>query len=129
MILTNSLLWFDFISILMGAITFFLFYVTILAWKYKNILGLGFARYRGIQRIHIKETPRLGGLIIVFSVWSYSLFTPIFEIKTILHLMLISLLPCLLVAFREDLFHDMKPRIRLISLLISAVLFLILYKK
>ena len=68
----------------MGAITFFLFYVTILAWKYKNILGLGFARYRGIQRIHIKETPRLGGLIIVLSVWSYSLLTPSFEIKTIL---------------------------------------------
>ena len=128
MILTNSLLWFDSISILMGAITFFLFYVTILAWKYKNILGLEFARYRGIQRIHIKETPRLGGLIIVFSVWSYSLFTSISEIKTILHLMLISLLPCLLVAFREDLFHDMKPRIRLISLLISALFFLILYK-
>ena len=128
MILTNSLLWFDSISILMGAITFFLFYVTILAWKYKNILGLGFARYRGIQRIHIKETPRLGGFIIVFSLWLYSLLTPLIEIKPILHLMLISLLPCLLVAFREDLFHDMKPRIRLISLLISAVLFLFLYK-
>ena len=128
MILTNSLLWFDPISILIGAITFFLFYVIIFTWKYKNILGLGVSRYKGIQRIHVKETPRLGGLIIVFSLWVYSLLTPLLEVKIMLQLMLVSLIPCLLIAFREDLFHDMKPRIRLISLLIAAELFLFLYK-
>ena len=127
MILTNSLLWFDPISIVIGIAAFLFFSLTI-AWKHKNLLGLTVLRYKGIQRIHVKETPRLGGLIIILALWLYVLLMPLLESKAILQLMLISLIPCLFIALREDLFHDMKPRVRLISLLITAELFLFLYK-
>ena len=128
MILTNSLLWFDPISIVIGIAVFLFFSLTIFAWKHKNLLGLEVLRYKGIQRIHVKETPRLGGLIIILALWLYVFLMPLLESKAILQLMLISLIPCLFIALREDLFHDMKPRVRLISLLITAELFLFLYK-
>ena len=65
---------------------FFVGFLTIFAWKHKNILGLAVLPYKGIQRIHVKETPRLGGVIIILALWLYTLLTPLLESKTILQL-------------------------------------------
>jgi len=101
--------------------------VVILMWP--KILKLSFfKKYKGIQRIHDGEVSRLGGLISFFglsmlllSIDHNSFAFSFFEIA------LISALPIALISLKEDLFHNTRPQTRLISMLLSSLIFFNLY--
>jgi UDP-GlcNAc:undecaprenyl-phosphate GlcNAc-1-phosphate transferase len=81
--------------------------------------------YAAIQRIHLAETPRLGGLIIISVLTLYAYLHAEPEVAGILKLCLWSMLPLVIVALKEDLFQDVRPTLRLAALLASGALFVI----
>ena len=95
-------------------------------WK-KNVLSnINFIQYAGEQRVHEGEIPRVGGLLIYIILILFSFFSsdPSFSQK--LQLMLLSVLPMMIVTVKEDLFHNVGFKTRLIALIISSFLLLIL---
>jgi len=96
-------------------------------WKNKIYLKLGLKQYQAIQRIHEQETPRLGGLVYTLSLIVFAFSFKGNESSSILKTTLISLAPIFLIALKEDLFHNTKPKIRFIALTFSAVLFFLMY--
>jgi UDP-N-acetylmuramyl pentapeptide phosphotransferase/UDP-N-acetylglucosamine-1-phosphate transferase len=96
-------------------------------WHKKFYSKLGLKVYQAAQRIHLNETPRLGGFIFILSLIGFLTQCHLGEGAAILNLMLISLIPAILVGLKEDLFHDVKPVLRLISLFFVGYLFLSIY--
>jgi UDP-N-acetylmuramyl pentapeptide phosphotransferase/UDP-N-acetylglucosamine-1-phosphate transferase len=92
-------------------------------WHKKIYKKLGLKVYAAIQRIHLAETPRLGGLIIISVLTLYSYLHAEPEVATILKLCLWSMLPLVIIALKEDLFQDVRPALRLAALLASGALF------
>ena len=107
-----------FLAIILNSVVAFL-------WHKKIYKKLGLKVYSAIQRIHLAETPRLGGLIIITVLSLYAWVDAEFEVASTLKLLLISMLPLLLIALKEDLFHNVRPLTRLIALLGSGILFVI----
>ena len=99
--------------------------VVAMLWHKKIYKRLGLKVYAAIQRIHLAETPRLGGLIIVSVLGLYTFLHAEPHVASILKLCLLSMLPLLIIALKEDLFHNVKPTIRLLALLGSGVLFMV----
>jgi UDP-GlcNAc:undecaprenyl-phosphate GlcNAc-1-phosphate transferase len=96
-------------------------------WHKKFYRKLGLKAYQAIQRIHLNETPRLGGFIFILSLLGFVTQFHSIEGAAILNLILISLIPAILVSLKEDLFHNVEPTIRLLSLLFSGWLFRAIY--
>ena len=94
-------------------------------WHKKIYKKLGLKTYEAIQRIHLAETPRLGGLILLLLLTIYTWLHAETKLALILKPSLISMIPLSLVALKEDLFHDVTPMTRLIGLLGSGFLFVI----
>ena len=92
-------------------------------WHKKIYKRLGLKVYAAIQRIHLAETPRLGGLIIIAILSLYTYFHAEPEVAIILKLCLWSMLPLVIIALKEDLFQDVSPPLRLSTLLASGALF------
>ena len=92
-------------------------------WHKKIYKKLGLQVYAAIQRIHLAETPRLGGLIIISVLTLYTYLNAEPEVATILKLCLFSMLPLVIIALKEDLFQDVRPTLRLAALLASGALF------
>ncbi len=92
-------------------------------WHKKIYKKLGLKVYAAIQRIHLAETPRLGGLIIISVLTLYTFFHAEPEVAIILKLCLWSMLPLVIIALKEDLFQDVRPALRLTALLASGALF------
>ncbi len=97
-------------------------------WYKKFYRHLGLKSYQAIQRIHLNETPRLGGLIFLICLIGYVMWTDNSESILILKLMLFSLIPIIVTGIKEDLFHNVEPTIRLLSLMFVGWLFLINFK-
>jgi UDP-GlcNAc:undecaprenyl-phosphate GlcNAc-1-phosphate transferase len=122
---SNYLQWIDssfslyiLIAFLMnGAISFF--------WHQKIYNKLELKVYEGIQRIHLNETPRLGGLIIIALLMTYTCFHAKSNIVPMLKLFLISIIPLGVISLKEDLFHNVKPFLRLLAIFLSGILFVI----
>jgi UDP-N-acetylmuramyl pentapeptide phosphotransferase/UDP-N-acetylglucosamine-1-phosphate transferase len=123
----NGMHWFDFgILIFMGmslSLNGFIAYL----WHKKFYKKLGLKSYQAIQRIHLNETPRLGGFIFLLSLISYVMYCNNNESIIFLKLILICLIPIIIIGFKEDLFHNVDPAIRLISLLSVGWLFIAKY--
>ena len=96
-------------------------------WKSQVYLKLGLKQYQAIQRIHEQETPRLGGLVYIISLIIFAFSFKENEASSILKIALISLAPVFLIALKEDLFHNTKPKNRFIALIFSACLFFLMY--
>ena len=96
-------------------------------WKSQIYLKLGLKKYQAIQRIHDQETPRLGGFVYILSLIIFAFSFKENEASSILKTALISLAPVLLIALKEDLFHNTKPKNRFIALIFSACLFFLMY--
>jgi UDP-GlcNAc:undecaprenyl-phosphate/decaprenyl-phosphate GlcNAc-1-phosphate transferase len=77
--------------------------------------------YSGIQRVHKNEIARLGGFIIYSFLWVFWFFGYVRE--EIFFNILASAIPFVLVSLKEDLFHNTSPKIRLISMIISCMVF------
>ena len=92
-------------------------------WHKKFYQKLGLKTYQAIQRIHLNETPRLGGLVIILSLTSFVMYCPVNESIQLFKLILISLIPIIVIGLKEDLFHNVEPAIRLLALLFAGWLF------
>ncbi len=92
-------------------------------WHKKFYRNLGLKTYQAIQRIHLNETPRLGGFIFILSLVSFVAFSNTNESIQLLKIILICLIPIFFVGIKEDLFHNVEPAIRLLTLLFVGWLF------
>jgi UDP-N-acetylmuramyl pentapeptide phosphotransferase/UDP-N-acetylglucosamine-1-phosphate transferase len=92
-------------------------------WHKKFYRKLGLKSYQAIQRIHLNETPRLGGLVLILSLVSFVMYSPTNESIQLFKLILICLIPIIVIGLKEDLFHNVEPAIRILSLLFVGWLF------
>ena len=119
----NIMQWFDpFVLIFMGMALVLNCLVAYL-WHKKFYRNLGLKTYQAIQRIHLNETPRLGGLIFILSLSSFVAFSNTNESIQLLKIILICLIPIFFMGIKEDLFHNVEPTIRLLTLLFVGWLF------
>ena len=115
--------WFDFnVLIFMGMSLVLNGFIAYL-WHKKFYQKLGLKSYQAIQRIHLNETPRLGGLVFILSLASFVMYCPTNESIQLFKLILICLIPVIVIGLKEDLFHNVEPAIRLLSLLFVGWLF------
>ncbi|CAM8381601.1 hypothetical protein [Candidatus Methylopumilus planktonicus] len=115
--------WFDFnVLIFMGMSLVFNGFIAYL-WHKKFYQKLGLKTYRAVQRIHLNETPRLGGFIFISSLISFVAFSNTNESIQLLKIILICLIPIIFIGIKEDLFHNVEPAIRLLTLLFVGWLF------
>jgi UDP-GlcNAc:undecaprenyl-phosphate/decaprenyl-phosphate GlcNAc-1-phosphate transferase len=115
--------WFDPCILYWIIFAFVLNGITAYAWHKKFYRNLGLKAYKAIQRIHLNETPRLGGLIFILSLGGYVAQSHLGQATSLLKLILISLIPCIFIALKEDLLHNVEPVFRLISLLFVGWIF------
>jgi UDP-N-acetylmuramyl pentapeptide phosphotransferase/UDP-N-acetylglucosamine-1-phosphate transferase len=92
-------------------------------WHKRFYQKLGLKSYQAIQRIHLNETPRLGGLVFILSLASFVMYSPNNESIQLFKLILICLIPIIVIGLKEDLFHNVEPSMRLLSLLAVGWLF------
>jgi UDP-GlcNAc:undecaprenyl-phosphate GlcNAc-1-phosphate transferase len=121
----NSMQWFDHRILIFMAMSFILNALIAFIWHKNFYRNLGLRNYRAIQRIHLKETPRLGGFIFILSLISYVIYSEPTKNILLLKLILLCLTPVLIIALKEDLFHNVDPAIRLLSLLFTCWLFIV----
>ena len=115
--------WFDFnVFIFMGMSLVLNGFIAYL-WHKKFYRNLGLKTYQAVQRIHLNETPRLGGLIFILSLASFVAFSNTNESVQLLKIILICLIPIIVIGIKEDLFHNVEPAIRLLALLFVGWLF------
>jgi UDP-N-acetylmuramyl pentapeptide phosphotransferase/UDP-N-acetylglucosamine-1-phosphate transferase len=119
----NVMQWFDFNVLIFMGMSLVLNASIVYLWHKKFYQKLRLKSYQAIQRIHLNETPRLGGLVIILSLASFVMYCPINESIQLLKLILICLIPIIVIGVKEDLFHNVEPAIRLISLLFVGWLF------
>lgn len=100
----------------------FLFAINILRPHLFSLLQI--KKYKNIQRVHIYDAPRLGGFVMVLCTIYYVYFVNDSEIKSILGQIVLFFTPTFLFALREDIYFNVKPLLRLVSLFVSAILFL-----
>ncbi len=93
-------------------------------WHKKFYRNLGLKTYKAMQRIHLNETPRLGGFIFILSLTSFVAFTNTNESVQLLKIILICLIPIIFVGIKEDLFHNVEPAIRLMAIIFVGWLFI-----
>ena len=123
----DLLKWVDPSSFSYFFLAFFLNGIVARLWYKKIYKRLGIKVYEAIQRIHLAETPRLGGLIIIIVLTLYTFLHADPEVALILKLCLWSMLPLAIVALKEDLFQDVRPSLRLASLLASGTMFVMYF--
>ena len=119
----NIMQWFDpFVTIFMG-MSLVLNGLVAYLWHKKFYRKLGLKSYQAIQRIHLNETPRLGGFIFILLLVSFVAFSNSNESIQLLKIILICLIPIIFMGIKEDLFHNVEPAIRLLTLLFVGWLF------
>jgi UDP-GlcNAc:undecaprenyl-phosphate GlcNAc-1-phosphate transferase len=114
---SSILIWMGISLVLNGIIAFF--------WRKKFYLKLGLKSYQAIQRIHKNEIPRLGGLILLISLFGYMISSDSSENITILKLILFCLMPIIVIGLKEDLYYNVAASTRLLSLFFVAWLFIV----
>ena len=119
----NVMQWFDFNVLILMCMSLVLNGLVVYLWHKKFYQKLGFKSYQAIQRIHLNETPRLGGLIFILSLASLVMYCPANESIQLFKLILICLIPIIFIGIKEDLFHNVEPTIRLLALLFVGWLF------
>ena len=119
----NVMYWFDSNTLFFMGMSFALNALISYIWHKKFYKKLGLKAYQAIQRIHLNETPRLGGLVFILSVIAYVMYCPSNESIQLLKLILICLIPIIIAGLKEDLFHNVEPAIRLLSILFVGWLF------
>jgi len=123
----NSTQWFDHSILFFVGISFILNSLAAYLWNIKYYKKLGLKRYQSIQRIHLNETPRLGGFIFLISFMGYVIYSDLTESIYLLKLILLCLAPIVFIGIKEDLFHNVNPALRLLSLFFVGLLFIYKY--
>lgn len=110
--------------ILFNILFFYIFYFIInKAWSKHSFFKKTAVLYKGEQRVHLGEIPRLGGLIIYIQLIIYYFFSNnfYFEFNNYSYLLLF-LFPLMLLSVLEDLFNNVSYKIRLFLIFITSIL-------
>lgn len=83
--------------------------------------ALNLKTYQDIQRVHKNEVSRLGGLFIYIFIASL-MWLELIQQKFILNI-LIAAIPFISIALKEDIFHNTTPKLRLITMVMSCLIF------
>ena len=105
----------------------FSFTLLLVSLFWNQIFGiLNLKKYNAIQKIHENETPRLGGFLIYVSLF----FVYFFDIQNeqFMNAILISSLPTMVIAVKEDFYHNTSPTLRLLSMFLSIFIFIYIFK-
>ena len=92
----------------------------------KGYLKSSLTKYQAVQKIHLEETPRLGGLVMLVGILALVLWSGDTVMSGTSLMFAIGFLPLAAVTLREDLHIPTSPINRLIVLLISSGLILTL---
>ena len=68
--------WFDSSVLIFVGMSFILNGFIAYLWHKKFYQKVGLKSYQAIQRIHLNETPRLGGLVFILSLISFVMYSP-----------------------------------------------------
>ena len=123
----NIMQWFDPLVLIFMGMSLVLNSFVAYLWHKKFYRNLGLKTYHAIQRIHLNETPRLGGLIFILSLSSFVALSNTNEGIQLLKIILICLIPIIFVGAKEDLFQNVEPAVRLLTLLFVGWLFRVNY--
>jgi UDP-N-acetylmuramyl pentapeptide phosphotransferase/UDP-N-acetylglucosamine-1-phosphate transferase len=119
----NIIQWFDPLILVFMGMSLILNGLVAYFWYKKLYRKLGLKTYKALQRIHLNETPRLGGFIFILSLASFVSFSIANESIQLFKIILICLIPIIFMGIKEDLFHNVNPAIRLLALLFVGWLF------
>ena len=112
----------SYLLILLASIPVYLF-----SLRFWNVCGHKFFKINRneIQNIHNKkiEIPRFGGVLIIFSFAAWCITIDNIPSYQLIYYLIILSMPMLIIAMSEDLYFNMPPKIRLLSILISSILF------
>ena len=112
-------------NILWIAIIFFaLYFLFNFLWKISSSNNINSIEYSGEQRVHEGEVARVGGLLIYIFLILFSFLTSNPLLSQPLQLILLCALPMMIVTVKEDFFHNVGFKTRLIALIISSFLLL-----
>jgi UDP-N-acetylmuramyl pentapeptide phosphotransferase/UDP-N-acetylglucosamine-1-phosphate transferase len=114
-------------SLLISMIAMILIYlITIIFWP-TFMLKFGLKKYQGVQRVHVGEVPRTGGLISVIGIFLYWMICTHGKAMPFLEALLISSIPLVVISIKEDFFHNTRASSRLLMMFLSCFLFFYLY--
>jgi UDP-GlcNAc:undecaprenyl-phosphate GlcNAc-1-phosphate transferase len=115
-------------NILWGVIFFYvLYFLTLKVWSNNQSWTLKTFHYKGKQRVHEGETPRLGGLIIYLFLVIFSFFLSNAVFATNLQISLLCLIPMMLVTTKEDLTYNVDYKVRFLGLALAASALIMFY--
>lgn len=83
--------------------------------------------YRGVQRAHEGEVPRIGGLISFIGLIIYGFLWQHAQSLTFINTVLVSSIPTLVVSVKEDFFQNTRTSSRLLAMWLSCLLFFYCY--
>ena len=113
------------INILWVVIIFIVLFLLVkYLWKKPVLLNVNSMQYSGDQRVHEGEVTRTGGLLIFITLIIFSFLTSNSSLSHSLQLILLCVLPMMIVTVKEDLFHNVGFKTRLIILVVSSFLLL-----
>ena len=119
----NSMQWVDSCVFIFMGLSLIINSIIAYAWYKKIYQKLGFKTYQALQRIHLNETPRLGGFIFILSLIGFVIYCEPTEYILLLKIILLCLTPILIIGLKEDIFHNVDPAIRLLALFFVGWLF------
>jgi UDP-N-acetylmuramyl pentapeptide phosphotransferase/UDP-N-acetylglucosamine-1-phosphate transferase len=115
--------WFNADTLVLMGLSLVLNGLVAYAWYKKLYQKLGLRTYQAVQRIHFNEIPRFGGFIFIASLIAYVIYSKPSEDIILLKLIVLCLTPILIIGFKEDIFHNVDPAIRLLSIIFVGWLF------
>jgi UDP-GlcNAc:undecaprenyl-phosphate GlcNAc-1-phosphate transferase len=83
--------------------------------------------YQGIQRVHQGEVSRLGGVVAYVGLATYYLFCSNGIGMLYIFAIICSSMPLLIITVKEDLCHNTTPAQRLVGMIITVVMFFLIY--
>jgi UDP-N-acetylmuramyl pentapeptide phosphotransferase/UDP-N-acetylglucosamine-1-phosphate transferase len=104
-------------------ISFFSTLFIVRAYQAKKIEA---KKYNSVQKIHDGDIPRIGGLSIMLALITTASLNSETLYSDFLIKITISAVPLFFIAFIEDVYHSIKPSIRLLGVSISGILFVYL---
>ena len=94
---------------------------TLLCFLFSSNIKFFYSRdYQAVQKIHDQPVSRLGGLAIFITFGAAAYF---FNNTILINIILCSI-PLFFIGLIEDLMHNVRPQIRMIAILISALIFI-----
>ena len=107
-------------SLLISMIAMICIYIiTIIFWP-TLMTKFGLKKYQAVQRVHVGEVPRVGGLISVIGIFLYWTMCTYGKAIPFVEALLISSIPLVIISIKEDFFHNTRATSRLFAMFLSC---------